>query len=482
MLPALHAKGYNNVSPEFIASLETEGKGVDEVVAILLETDFRKSKATIPFFPDLQTTHTLTCDVVLQVTGVGNIALPLPRRNEETNSRTLQLVLTDGFTKAVGVEVVRIHALHPNMPPGFKLRYRGGRVVNGKILLSPENVTCLFGGVAHLLENWKANQSAQRGRALGQAQHAEGKGPPPFDLLAPQASTTIRGLDDGETPKSVVAALPSPLCLDPTPSQEQKVKQRTKGRGEKKMTTQTVIDNSTVEAAPEIRRTIEQPPLNRQVSLGQHRRTVSASETKVRVEVPAPSSSVVADVRKIDWYVSPARSNRDMVPSMATSQSGRGQKAGKETTNTALSTDSFIRGPALAHDQVEEAAVLSANVLLPRAPAPAPASTLDQDVAFPVLPAPQKTSLSREESFMKKTRAGRGERQSHTQVQSRAEGDTGGQGGLGLLDFLSKKSGRASKSSLPTNPGDGNSMWRCLQCTFDNHFALGICEICESPR
>ena len=497
MLFALHATGFKNVSPDFIASLEMEGKGAEEAVAVMLETDFRKSsKATLPFFPvDLQSVHTLTCDVVLQVIGVGNIGLPLPSRNEESNSRTLQLILTDGFTKAVGIEVVRIHALQPNMPPGFKLRYRGGRVINGRILLSPENVTCLFGGVAHLLENWKANQSALRGRALGLAQHADGKGPPPFDLLAPQASAAIRGLDDGGTPKSV-AALPSPLCLDPTPSQEQKIKQR----GEKNTSNLTFID-STVEVSHVMRGTSEQDPLK--VSLGQHRRTVSASETKgrlpgpSRVEVQVPSSSVVVDVRKIDWYVTPSSSNCEKV----TSKSGTGSKTGGQGNE--LSTDSFSPDPALVHIHVEEAAFFPATVLPSdqgfhaRPSARDPQEEAVEDDPFPILPATPK-SMSREGGFIstrgpsvvQETFLGRGERRtrqnSHTQVKSPSGDDNAG--GLGLLDFLCKKPARVSgqsKSRLArnsTNPEDDDSVWRCSQCTFDNHYVLGICEICETPR
>jgi len=122
-----------------------------------------------------------TKPVVLQITtATTNIAntskYRLEDKHGDTTPRLLSIGLTDGHVKAVGIEISRIDSLKANTPPGTKIQYFGGEVVDGKILLNAQNCRLLGGAVPHLLRGWQANNSVQRARPQG------GEGPPLFDF------------------------------------------------------------------------------------------------------------------------------------------------------------------------------------------------------------------------------------------------------------------------------------------------------------
>ena len=152
-----------------------------------------------------------TTPVVLQITtATTNIANTNKHRFEDKHGdtpRCLSLVLTDGHMKVTGIETSPIESIKANTPPGTKVQYFGGEVVDGKLLLTSKNCRLLGGAVPHLLRGWQANNSVQRPRPQG------GDGPPLFDFnLSVDAEASGAG-DQLSVGGSVGAAL-SEGCVD----------------------------------------------------------------------------------------------------------------------------------------------------------------------------------------------------------------------------------------------------------------------------
>ena len=61
-------------------------------------------------------------------------------RSDDSYPRVLTITLTDGHAKYTGVEVSRLPDFSPNMAPGGKVLYSGGRVLHGKLLLYTDNI------------------------------------------------------------------------------------------------------------------------------------------------------------------------------------------------------------------------------------------------------------------------------------------------------------------------------------------------------
>ncbi len=137
---------------------------------LLLKSDLRKQPCLRPYFPPEMPgsamATTLSGPIVLQITGIVNVAVASKRKFEDTSDRILSITLTDGHTKVTGIEMERLSDLKANSPPGGKLLYLGGAVVRGKLLLSPSNCRYLGGEVSHLLEAHLANINAMKFRDM----------------------------------------------------------------------------------------------------------------------------------------------------------------------------------------------------------------------------------------------------------------------------------------------------------------------------
>jgi hypothetical protein len=176
----------------------------------LLEVDLRKSQVAPYFSAEV---HSLTGVLpansgLLQVMGISNIAQPLQKRHDNAATpRLLLLTLSDGHTKVSGIELQPISALKCSMAPGLKVLYKGGRVINGRLILTPDNIEVLGGRVKNLYESWKASELALRQRSGKGPQSKDG--PPQFNLALrlDEAKATA-----AQKPTMLVSDLPQPLA------------------------------------------------------------------------------------------------------------------------------------------------------------------------------------------------------------------------------------------------------------------------------
>ena len=180
----------------------------------LLGQDIRRFSALLhPFFPpDLHNiTNSLlstSLPVALQIVTISNIGQPGKRRDEDVSPRLMAITLSDGHSKAVGIEYEHLLDISiASCPPGSKVLYRGGTIRNGKLLLTPTNISYLGGEVAHLLEAWKADKNAKRMRSLGlRGGSSDGKKsedyPPQFDVKLGNSRST--GSSSSHRPQLVI--------------------------------------------------------------------------------------------------------------------------------------------------------------------------------------------------------------------------------------------------------------------------------------
>ena len=123
--------------------------------------DLRQKPCVDAYFPpDLhaKSMFDLKDPVVLQITNIYNVAQPDKKKNETNLSPSILLLqLSDGHSKIYGVEMKKIPSLKASLPPGTKIRYHGGKVVRGRLLLTPANCEFLGGRVSHIFEAWQVN-------------------------------------------------------------------------------------------------------------------------------------------------------------------------------------------------------------------------------------------------------------------------------------------------------------------------------------
>ena len=99
-----------------------------------------------------------------------NISEPADSRREETKSRTLKLLLTDGLQTVVGLEVRGIKDLNVNSPAGIKVLCENFEMRRGMALFGPDNLKVVGGMVADLersrLERIERMECAKKRRQL----------------------------------------------------------------------------------------------------------------------------------------------------------------------------------------------------------------------------------------------------------------------------------------------------------------------------
>jgi hypothetical protein len=128
-----------------------------------------------------------------------NISEPADSRREETRSRTLKLLLTDGLQTMAGLEVRSIKDLHVNSPAGIKVLCENFEIRRGIALFGPDNLKVVGGMVADLersrLERIERLESAKKRRQLVPVM------PPPApegeQSQQPPPGRPVQGVDEG---------------------------------------------------------------------------------------------------------------------------------------------------------------------------------------------------------------------------------------------------------------------------------------------
>lgn len=121
----------------------------------------------------------LEAPVIVQIQKIRNVAAP--KANEESTSapRMLKLILHDGKSTCIALEISLISSLSINTPPGTKLLLKNEdlEACHGVLWLTPSVISVLGGKVSHMIEKWELNRSLAKHTRGGIG--AEG-GPPPW--------------------------------------------------------------------------------------------------------------------------------------------------------------------------------------------------------------------------------------------------------------------------------------------------------------
>lgn len=160
----------------------------------------------MPVLPDNINTAdtTLVGPVVLQVVSVANISQPSRRQSEDSQPRVLQLRMTDGHIRCVGVEKEHIASVSASRTaPGTKVRIANCEVLHGKLLLNPNNVEFFGGYVEQLYTSWRANRETAKlahGAREGRGSQANDP-PPPFAAFTDSGPKQQRRAHDKKSKK-----------------------------------------------------------------------------------------------------------------------------------------------------------------------------------------------------------------------------------------------------------------------------------------
>ena len=127
-------KKHVSVTDTFVE--QNPGMGAEEMYTHILNGDLRKKHVLPVLSPDLNSQsdgqlpegHSL----LLQITSIANIAQPSRRQMENSNPRILQIRLTDGHSKIVGLEWRPLGETRIGLstPPGSKVLVTGAKVAN----------------------------------------------------------------------------------------------------------------------------------------------------------------------------------------------------------------------------------------------------------------------------------------------------------------------------------------------------------------
>jgi hypothetical protein len=188
----LNEHGYH-VTEEFFETLEEADKAglsYPRTESIFLDSDIRRGNIVSPYFPANLTSMQdgiIEGSCVLQLHSTVNSGISKRKQiglvNLTQYPRILAMTFTDGHTKAIGIEVVHLNNLSSkHMAPGTKYLYKGGKVLMGKILLTPDNIKPLGGVVQHMYESWIANINVQKMRLKNVKISTKDGGPPQFEL------------------------------------------------------------------------------------------------------------------------------------------------------------------------------------------------------------------------------------------------------------------------------------------------------------
>lgn len=185
-LPELEALGWN-VSAEVVDDILEDSdfhddnskdsrKFIDYLNAELLDSDLHGIGQKI-----LKDENLLESSepFILQIDKLRNIAIPkMSEEKGKDGDRFLRLVLSDGNTNVIALEMQTIRGLQCKCPPGTKIKIFPEyiQVERGFWLLTNKNCQILGGNVKEIVAKWKAEQDASKRRlAPGTA-----SGPPPW--------------------------------------------------------------------------------------------------------------------------------------------------------------------------------------------------------------------------------------------------------------------------------------------------------------
>ncbi|KAK9873059.1 hypothetical protein WA026_020791 [Henosepilachna vigintioctopunctata] len=104
-------------------------------------------------------------ELVLQIQKIRNISAPKANEDSQSAPRMLKLILTDGENYAPAIEFSNISSIsRERTPPGTKILLNKVKILNGFLILNPDNTKLLGGTVAHLFDKWELAKSVQHNR------------------------------------------------------------------------------------------------------------------------------------------------------------------------------------------------------------------------------------------------------------------------------------------------------------------------------
>lgn len=145
--------------------------------------------------------------VVLQIINVRNVSAPKVNQESKTSPRLLQIDLTDGQTVCSGLDLEYLSAFNINVAPGTKVMLKNSvKVMQGFLLLTPQNIHILGGQVQSLYEKWETNRTLAKYAGIGGPSSKKSnvdtlKGSPPPWI--PFGNKTKGGTDDSSGFKSL---------------------------------------------------------------------------------------------------------------------------------------------------------------------------------------------------------------------------------------------------------------------------------------
>lgn len=154
--------------------------------------------------------------VVLQVINVRNVSAPKVNQESKTSPRLLQIDLTDGQTLCSGLDLEYLSAFSINVAPGTKVLLRNTvKILQGFLLLTPQNLSLLGGQVQTLYEKWEARRTLDKYAGIGGPSSKKSNGdtlkgsPPPWIPFGIKVKggtddeASIKGLSTINKPKEI---------------------------------------------------------------------------------------------------------------------------------------------------------------------------------------------------------------------------------------------------------------------------------------
>ncbi|XP_031380549.1 tudor domain-containing protein 3 [Punica granatum] len=205
VLQALVKRGWSFADPEHIKAITTvkcillddpeDTRSVAEAVeSELLNLDLRSIGAkSLPDPAALRKSSHLFGPKVLQISSVRDISKSsIEDVPKNSSRRLLRLKLTDGHIEITAVEFTHIPSIPGDVVPGTKVRLENKVAVrSGIVCLGPRVLTVLGGVVQSLYEEWEMSRKYSAfSRESLQSQHTDDGGPPPFEKLQINASSS----------------------------------------------------------------------------------------------------------------------------------------------------------------------------------------------------------------------------------------------------------------------------------------------------
>uniref|UniRef100_A0A1A9X118 Survival of motor neuron-related-splicing factor 30 n=1 Tax=Glossina brevipalpis TaxID=37001 RepID=A0A1A9X118_9MUSC len=156
----------------------------------------------------LDSNGTIAGRIVLQIQRIRNVSAPKANEESTVAPRLLQFELTDGIQTIQGIELEHLSCLHLNTPPGTKLFFKADKIqiMQGFLVLKPDEVQNLEGNVEHLVEKWDLARQMQKYARSGMRINAGSGGPPPWIAFGKRLDTHKEALTQDRNFKSLQAA------------------------------------------------------------------------------------------------------------------------------------------------------------------------------------------------------------------------------------------------------------------------------------